>query len=68
MYLSDRAPSTEELPVVYRSQVISRVYIIKIKMHSSCEIEYFVETHLCKQAVCDSPIARVTGRVSSLRI
>ena len=23
-------------------------YIIKITMHSSCEIEYFVETHLCK--------------------
>ena len=25
-----------------------QVYIIKIKIHSSCEIEYFVETHLCK--------------------
>ena len=24
------------------------VYIIKIKIHSSCEIEYFVETHICK--------------------
>ena len=24
-------------------------YIIKMKIHSSCEIEYFVETHLCKQ-------------------
>ena len=31
--------------------VIYLVYIIKIKMHSSCEIEYFVETHLCKLCV-----------------
>ena len=26
-------------------------YIIKNKIHSSCEIEYFVETHLCKLCV-----------------
>ena len=26
-------------------------HIIKIKAHSSCEIEYFVETHLCKLCV-----------------
>ena len=26
-------------------------YIIKIKIHSSCEIEYFVETHLCKLCI-----------------
>ena len=26
-------------------------YIIKIKIHSSCEIEYFVETHLRKLCV-----------------
>ena len=25
--------------------------IIKIKIHSSCEIEYFIETHLCKLCV-----------------
>ena len=25
--------------------------IVKIKIHSSCEIEYFVETHLCKLCV-----------------
>ena len=24
---------------------------MKIKIHSSCEIEYFVETHLCKLCV-----------------
>ena len=36
-------------------------------MHSSCEIEDFVETHLCKLYVNDIPIARITGRVSSLR-
>ena len=28
----------------------------------------FVETHLCKLSVCDTPIARITGCVSSLRI
>ena len=27
------------------------VYIMKMKIHSSCEIEYFVETHLCKLCV-----------------
>ena len=27
------------------------VCIIKIKIHSSCEIEDFVETHLCKLCV-----------------
>ena len=37
-------------------------------MHSSCEIEYFVETHLSLQAVCDTPIARISGCVPSLRI
>ena len=26
-------------------------FIIKIKIHSSCEIECFVETHLCKLCV-----------------
>ena len=32
----------------------------KNKIHSSCETEDFVETHLCK-AVCDTAIARITG-------
>ena len=27
------------------------LYIIKIQIHSSCEIEYFVATHLCKLRV-----------------
>ena len=27
------------------------IYIIKIKIHSSCEIEFFVETHLYKLCV-----------------
>ena len=27
------------------------LYIIRLKMHSSCEIEDFVETHLCKLCV-----------------
>ena len=26
-------------------------YIVKMKIHSSCEIEYFVETHICKLCV-----------------
>ena len=44
-------------------------FVIKMKEHSSsCEIEYFVETHSL-QPVCDTPIARITGCVSSsLRI
>ena len=32
-----------------------------MKIHSSCEIEDFVETHLCKLVVCDTPIARITS-------
>ena len=28
-----------------------QVYSMKIKIHSSCEIEDFVETHLCKLCV-----------------
>ena len=39
-----------------------------MKTHSSCEIEDFVETHIYLQAVCDTPIARITGCVSSKRI
>ena len=41
--------------------------ILKIEIHSSCEIEYFVETHFL-QAVRSTPIARNTVCVSSLRI
>ena len=29
----------------------NNIYTIKIKIHSSCEIEYFVESHLCKLCV-----------------
>ena len=39
-----------------------RIYVVRIKIHSSCEIEDVS----CK--LCDTPIARVTGCVSSLRI
>ena len=40
---------------------------VKILVHSSCEIEDFVETHLCKLSVILR--SRVcTGCVSSLRI
>ena len=52
-----------ELPTLHF--VAGSDYIIKIKIHSSCEIEDFVETHLSLQAVCDTPIARITGCVSS---
>ena len=30
---------------------LNLLYIIKIQLHSSCEIEDFVETHLCKLSV-----------------
>ena len=39
--------------------------MMTIKIHSSCEIEDFVETHICKLCVI-TPIARITGCVSSL--
>ena len=34
-------------------------FIKKKKLHCSCEIEDFVETHFCK--LCDTLIARITG-------
>ena len=43
-------------------------HVMRIKLHSSCEIEDFVETHIYLQAVCDTPIVRTTGGVFSLRI
>ena len=45
--------------------MITHIYYKKEK-HSSCEIEYFIETHLCK--LCDTPIARIKGCVSGLRL
>ena len=40
----------------------------KNKIHSSCETEDFVKTYLSLQDVGDSPIAHITGCMSSLRI
>ena len=37
-----------KFPMAYLCMIY---YIIKIKIHSSCEIEDFVETHLCKLCV-----------------
>ena len=31
--------------------LVGATHFIKIEIHSSCEIEYFVETHLCKLCV-----------------
>ena len=39
--------------------------IIEVIIHSSCEIEDFCRNSSL-QAVCDTPIARITGCVSSL--
>ena len=39
------------LCVVCERATCDIIYIIKIKIHSSCEIEDFVETHLCKLCV-----------------
>ena len=32
----------------YNTEKYTKYILKKIKIHSSCEIEYFVETHLCK--------------------
>ena len=50
-----------------KPKVMMKKYIRKIKTHSSCDIEDFVETHLCNLC-CDTPIARIAGCVLSLRI
>ena len=66
-YLSYANPAQHTQQITNTTQLY--IYIIKIKLHSSCEIEDFVETQVCKlSCVCDTPIARVTGCVSSLRI
>ena len=46
-------------------RAVSVFSFIKLKIHSSCEIEDFVEISYL-QAVCDTAIARITGCVSSL--
>ena len=33
------------------------IHDIKIELHSSSDIKYFVESHLCK--LCDTPIAYI---------
>ena len=44
-------------------------YIIKIKIHSSCEIDYFVKTHLCKLCVIlRSRVLRVVYNIYIHRI
>ena len=61
-------PPTVALVCATSSVCIISHHIIKIKIHSSCDIKIFVETHLV-QAVCDSPIAGITVCcVSSSRI
>ena len=54
-------------PPAMRSNILSKlifatygVHIIKIKIHSSCQIEYFVDTHLCKlRVILRSSVLRV---------
>ena len=68
-YVSLLAPGKPDYTACYprKTTTYFEVYIKTIKINSSGEIENFVETHLL-QAVCDTPIARITGCVSSLRI
>ena len=40
----------------------------KNKLHSGCEIDRRICRNSSLQAVCDAPIARITGRVFSSRI
>ena len=50
------------LTCLYR---VTMLVIIKIKIHSSCEIEYFVETRLCKLCVIlRSRVLRVACHIS----
>ena len=44
-------PPTRHSEPVFVYRLVYRLYIIKMKIRSSCEIEYFVETHLCKLCV-----------------
>ena len=39
------------VPFVIFKKAVALTYIIKIKIHSICEIEDFVETHICKPCV-----------------
>ena len=43
------------------SQFLRFANIVPNYIHSTCEIEAFVETHLSLQAVCDTPIARIAS-------
>ena len=44
-------------PIITLSNLMDN--ILNVKIHSSCEIEDFVEKSSL-QAVCDTPIARIT--------
>ena len=51
----------------FNTRELCIILLYKMKTQPSCEIEDFVETHLCKLCVILS-IARITGCVSSLSI
>ena len=47
-------------PITHDKRTTRYVYITTIKIHHSCGIEDFVETHLCKLCVKPIPITRNT--------
>ena len=56
LHLSKKIEDASVSELAQCQYLIHIIYIIKIKLHSSCEIEDFVETHLCKLCVILRPI------------
>ena len=51
LYTTTATATTTTVATVTAATAITTIYIRKMKIHSSCEFEYFVETHLCKLCV-----------------
>ena len=48
---SEKKKSPYPVPFIAAVVLLYQVHLMKIKIHSSCEIEDFVETHICKLCV-----------------